>query len=261
MLDQANRRYQASLVPVVALVALLFVPAVADAQNVRTSLCLFGCPEGAPATNHLIVRPIYALSYNTQNRVADWVSYRVTRGAIGIASRLSREPKLDEFGLDTLANEDFLEAEGDLVRSSWVPLVSFAGTPYWDDVNFLSNQVARSSKLNQGAWYGLEWAIRNLANRDEQIFVITGPIFHADGPALTLNTVTSHRVPDAFFKIVANARGEGSVFVFDQTAPVHLHHCEQLSTIDEVERLTGLVFFPEVADFMLQPLESKLGCF
>ena len=54
------------------------------------------------------------------------------------------------------------------------------GTPFWRDVNYLTNSVARTASLSQGAWYGLDWSIRNYVNRQGEVYVVTGPIFDAE---------------------------------------------------------------------------------
>ena len=231
------------------------------AQNYRIAHCYQGCPLGANADNHLIIRPIYALSYNTERKSADWVAYTVSTGSIGIASSLSRQVIADNFVSDTLEAKDFADSESlGLVRTRYVPLVDFAATPYWEDVNYLSNSVARSSGLNQGAWYGLDWAIRNLVNREGEVYVLTGPIYKPQPEAESLLTDTPHRVPDAFFKIVITATGLGAAFIFDQDSPVHVHHCEMRATVDEVERATGLRLFPDQSRPIAGPAYAGLGC-
>ena len=125
------------------------------AQNYNIAHCVGGCPLGGSAENHLIIRPIYALSYNTETKSADWVAYKVSTESIGIASSLPRTPIPDEFVADTLSAIDFLEAESvGLTRAQYVPLVDFAGSPYWNEVNYLTNTVARSPSLSQ-VWIGL----------------------------------------------------------------------------------------------------------
>ena len=227
----------------------------------RIGHCLYGCPQGANSANHLILRPIYALSYNTTNKSADWVAYKISAGSIGIATSLSRRPQPDNYVADTLSEADFASAEdAELLRAQFVALVDFAGTPYWDDVNYLTNAVARKRALNQGAWYGLEWSIRNLVNRGTNVFVLAGPVYKPTPQVSALRTRKSHRVPDAFFKIVITEQGQGSVFLFDQNTPVHVHHCELRSTLAEIEALTGLDFFPENPKLVLDSLDSLLGC-
>lgn len=234
----------------------------AQAAELRIANCLYGCPQGGSAENHLILRPIYALSYNTRNKVADWAAYRITPGSIGIASSLSREPVVDNFVADTLKESDFENAEElGFIRAQLVPLVNFAGTPYWRDVNYLSNAVARSQSLSQGAWYGLEWSIRNLVNREDEVYIVTGPIFRESPEVSSLITRNIHRVPDAFFKIVVSADNRVTAFIFDQNLPVHVHHCDNRASIEEIESATGLKFFPENPGLVEGRLDTSLGCF
>ena len=248
----------------IAALAVLLVASVSQSQaaELRIAHCLYGCPEGSSLENHLILRPIYALSYNTRNKVADWAAYRVTSGSIGIASSLSRAVMIDDFVEETLSAADFINAEeAGLTRAQLVPLVNFAGTPYWNEVNYMSNAVARSRNLSLGAWYGLEWSIRNLVNREREVYVLTGPIFRETPVAANLETQTQHRVPDAFFKIVVSADNRATAFIFDQDLPVHVHHCDTTATIDEIETATGLDFFPENPRLVLGSLDTSLGCF
>jgi endonuclease G len=232
-----------------------------QAAQLRIAHCLYGCPVGSSSESHLILRPIYTLSYNTHNKVADWAAYRVTSGSIGIASSLSRAAMIDDFVEETLSEADFINAEEHgLTRALLVPLVNFAGTPYWNEVNYLSNAVARSRNLSLGAWYGLEWSIRNLVNRESEVYILTGPIFRETPVAASLETQARHRVPDAFFKIVVSADNRATAFIFDQDLPVHVHHCDSRTTIDEIEKATGLEFFSENPRLVSGLLDASLGC-
>lgn len=247
----------------ITVLAVLMVGFMSQSQaaQLRIAHCLYGCPVGSSSESHLILRPIYALSYNTHNKVADWAAYRVTSGSIGIASSLSRAAIIDDFVEETLSEADFINAEEHgLTRALLVPLVNFAGTPYWNEVNYLSNAVARSRNLSLGAWYGLEWSIRNLVNRESEVYILTGPIFRETPVAASLETQARHRVPDAFFKIVVSADNRATAFIFDQDLPVHVHHCDSRTTIDEIEKATGLEFFSENPRLVSGLLDASLGC-
>lgn len=247
----------------ITVLAVLMVGFMSQSQaaQLRIAHCLYGCPVGSSSESHLILRPIYALSYNTHNKVADWAAYRVTSGSIGIASSLSRAAMIDDFVEETLSEADFINAEEHgLTRALLVPLVNFAGTPYWNEVNYLSNAVARSRNLSLGAWYGLEWSIRNLVNRESEVYILTGPIFRETPVAASLETQARHRVPDAFLKIVVSADNRATAFIFDQDLPVHVHHCDSRTTIDEIEKATGLEFFSENPRLVSGLLDASLGC-
>jgi endonuclease G len=233
-----------------------------QAQNLRIVHCLYGCPEGAPAANQLLLRPIYALSYNSQHKSADWVAYRVTAETVGIASSLSRQARADDYVEQTLDSSDFSSAaELNMVQAHYAPLVNFAGTPYWDDVNYLSNAVARSASLSQGAWYGLNWAVRNLVNREAEVYVLTGPLYEQDQPGIRLAIDKPHRIPDGFYKLVVTPAGEAAGFRFSQDTSAGIHHCNLRASIAELEAATGLDFFPGRNRPLTETLYSSLGCF
>jgi endonuclease G len=231
-----------------------------NAQDIANGHCLYGCPSGADPSNDVVIRPIYTVSYNSRNKSADWIAYTVSTGSIGIASSLSRVVKPDEYVEETLAPSDFGESTG-FEFSRFVPLVDFAGTPFWQDANYLTNFVPRTSNLNQGAWYGLNWAIRNAVNRLGEVYIIVGPVYYENPVALQLNTKTTHRVPDAFFKIVVTKTGELSAFLLDQSTPVHVHHCDLESDLEKIESLTGLEILPGSQHQDFESIRSNLGCF
>jgi len=206
------------------------------------------------------------MSYNPANKVADWVAYIVTAGSIGVATNLSRLPLTDPYIPETLHPEDFETSDdraGQLQLNYFAPLVSFAGTPFWQEINYLTNMVPRNSELNRGSWYGLEWAVRNLANRSDGIYVITGPIYDDEISALQQDAAGAgtFRVPSGFFKVIVDNEGRAAAFSFSQDLPFHIHHCEQLTSIAEVELLTGLDLFPELPQLPLGDLSENLGCF
>ena len=262
--DAAGDMCKAKTMPAMLLLGLvlgLLSPA-ASSQVYQIGHCLYGCPLGTDSSNHLLVRAIYALSYNTQTKSADWVAYEISAGSIGIASSLSRETITDDYVAETLQDADFAAAaDSGLIRAQYVPLVGFAATPYWQEVNYLTNAVARSTSLSQGAWYGLDWAIRNLVNREDSVFVVAGPVYYPDQEPRQLPVSTSHRVPDAFFKVIVTPEGRSAAFLLEQDTPVHLHHCEQQSSVEDIEELTGLDLFPELSRPLEPTLHTVLGCF
>ncbi|MFT4862046.1 MAG: endonuclease G [Pseudohongiellaceae bacterium] len=229
--------------------------------DIRNSHCFAGCPVGAGLDNSLIIRSIYTLSHNAQTKVSDWAAYSVSIDSIGIGSNLSRQARPDNYVSSTLDIGDFPEDDsGPFLLGRLVPLLNFAGTPFWQDTNYTSNAIPISRSLNTGAWNGLDWSIRNLVNRVGQVFVITGPIYFSEPQVKSLETMKQHQVPDAFFKVVISESGESSVFLLNQQVQVHTHHCSLLSTMVEVERLTGLVLLADSNQLSGGSLDAALGC-
>ena len=90
--------------------------------------------------------------------------------------------------------------------------------------------------------------------------MVTGPIFDIEENSLVLLTDTPHRVPDKFFKVIVNNLGHTAAFILAQSAAVHVHHCEMIATIDEIEGLTGLDLFPSLNLKSGDSVYSGLGC-
>jgi endonuclease G len=88
------------LMLVVALLVLL--PCLTLAQTAPPRIyCkhfIFGYPLGAPASNPMIIRDLYALSVNGQTKLADWVCYHLTvdetRGTQELKRNWRNEPWL-----------------------------------------------------------------------------------------------------------------------------------------------------------------------
>lgn len=245
---------------ITGLLATSVIFPISTAQDIANGHCLYGCPGGASTSNDVVIRPIYTVSYDSRKKSADWVAYTVSAGSIGIASSLSRDVKPDEFVEDTLNPADFEEST-DFEFARFVPLVDFAGTPFWQDANYLTNFVPRTSNLNQGAWYGLNWATRNAVNRLGEVYIVVGPVYYESQVAQQLDTKVTHRVPDAFFKIILTKSGGMSAFLLDQNTPVHVHHCDLESDPETIEALTGLELFPAGQHQDFESISSNLGCF
>lgn len=233
-----------------------FPLSLAAAEN-----CLQGCPIGSPENNKKIEREIYTLSNNKWTKFADWVAYHVTKDTIGPSKSRYWKPDPDLLPEETLEIGDYKNANRDLKtdRGHQVPLASFSGTPHWRTTNYLSNITPQKSDLNQGAWVKLETAIRRAANNDEGLYVMTGPLYNNSVEQLP-NADEYHKIPTAYWKVVANQEGMVAAFVFKQDLSRSADYCEQILPLNVVERIAELDFFPEVANWPKGSLDIELGC-
>lgn len=250
--------------------AMLLSVAVSDAvgQEVHIVHCFEGrCPDGAPPTNDLIVREIYALSSNDETKFADWVAYRVARETIGTSRSLNRDWETDEF----LDENETLEAGSgraddysgayrahDYNRGHQAPLAAFSGTEFWRETNIYSNITPQLSDLNQGSWMRLETAVRDLAYAQREVWVVTGPVYERAMPALD-NAGEGHSVPSGYWKVLVNRSGDASVFFFDQRTERDADFCDHRATLSDVETRSGLRLFPS-SSIDVGALDTALGC-
>ncbi len=245
------------LTPWVSCLVLLCMPGT-QAQTVHIAHCLHSCPE-AGAANDLVLRHLYAASIDPATGLAEWVAYRVLDGSVGIASLLPRYWLRDELlpadidGPQVSSGPRFFQPDlsdqpdrsyriNEIAfaiedRGRLAPLTSYAGTPYWDELNRLSNMTPIPTPLRQGSWARLEQAINELAGRAGELYIVSGPIFQP-------SSAGSDRVaPIAFFKLVATDAAHVA-FRFPADLPIHASYCAQLSSLAQVEAEIGRRLLP-----------------
>ena len=257
------------------LIVIVAVPTNTTAQEIHADHCMYGCPDGSPESNDLIIRSIYILSSNDTTKFADWVAYRVTKDSIGRTQK--RVWRADPWLADneTLEPEDYKGAFATLKtdRGHQAPLASFTNTPNWELTNYLSNITPQKSALNQGSWVKLENAVRTLAKKPatDAVYVMTGPLYEREMPALP-NADESHRVPSGYWKTITIKKGETikiAAFRFDQETDRKASFCNDMFVTDvrTIERQTGLDFFHDLTQAQQDKIETgpaslltDLGC-
>ena len=109
----------------------------------------------------------------------------------------------------------------------------------------LANMVPQTAELNRGIWEGVESAVRHLAEREGELYVVTGPAF--DGQQLASIGPDGVLVPTSTWKAVYDPRTGGTgVYVCKNT---------QQPTCDTVPvtmliRVVGIDPFPGLPDRM-----------
>lgn len=256
-------------------------------QALYISHCVAACPSGSANSNDLVVRNLYAASVNRDSQLADWVAYRVLADTIGVASLLPREWHSDgllEAGLKVedldnsrrsraIANgsenpdENSYRIAQSLIdvqdRGRLVPMSSFAGTSYWEDMNSLTNMGGMKQDMRLGPWARLDQAVNSLAQQHGELFVISGPLYEIGTSISRLNSadqaLQSHQAV-AFFKLIASAQGQVSVFIFSQQLQQHKPFCTSLSNLNELEQRSSLDLFPRQTQWPIGNLDAALGC-
>lgn len=226
---------------------------------------IYGYPTGTPATNDLIIRDIYTLSSNDTTKIADWVAYRLDKETVTGNAKTTRNWNADPWleGKETLEPNDYKNAYEKLKvdRGHQAPLGSFKGTKYWADTNYLSNITPQKSELNQGPWEKLEEEERSLAKAGNVIYVMTGPLYEKSMPVLP-GADEPHKIPSGYWKIIVlPSKNTNSLkvaaFIFSQDTPKNDIAIGHISTINEIEKRSGLDFLRELPDGIEEKIESS----
>jgi len=231
-------------------------------QEIHCKHWIYGYPYGTPPTNDLIIRDIYALSSNDSTKFADWVAYILTRESISGKNKTrewASDPWLEEN--ETLEPNDYEGANKVLKadRGHQAPLANFSNSPDYYQTNYLSNITPQSADLNQGAWKNLEEFERKLVLIYDTIYVITGPVYEKYIGTLP-NADEKHKIPSGYWKIIIINKNQNLItlaFKMDQNTPRKYDFTKSVTSIDSIEKLTGLDFLWELNDKIEGTIESK----
>ena len=248
------------LILVVLFVVLAFLtPTESEMEDGYNPTYIANLEIPAGGKGEVIEHTGYTLSYNEKYEVPEWVAYELTREEVVTQSVERkdnfREDKAVTTGSATL--NDYKKSGYD--RGHMAPAADFRWSfDAMNDTFYLSNMCPQTHAFNAGIWSDLEEAVRSIAYEDECVYVVTGPVL-TDGPYETIGE-NKVAVPKYFYKVI-----------LDYTAPTikaigfimpHENSKEPLSyfavTVDEVEDITGLDFFPLLPDDEEEKLESSL---
>jgi endonuclease G len=196
-----------------------------------------------------LYRKAYIVSYNKKIKLPNWVAWHLTAAhADGVAKRPGNAFHEDEevpVPRATLA--DYKGSGYD--RGHMCP----AGDNKWNseamyESFLLSNMCPQYKSMNEGVWNDIESSCRVWAKKYGNIYIVTGPIFFRQehkriGPGKLL-------VPEAFYKVVLyynGAKSKGIGFICRNTETKRNKDL-YVNSIDQVERVTGMDFFPSLPD-------------
>lgn len=197
----------------------------------------------------------FRLAFNPSNKTPDWVAWELLgRETDGTTVRS------DRFWQD--ADLEGCPTTGDYARSGYdrghlCPAAEQKWNPKaMEDCFVMANMCPQDHALNSGAWNTLENKERAWAQRDSAIVIVAGPIYEKSDTKRIGESLV--RVPGAFFKVIVapyadNPRGIGFVFP-NMSSPGSMEN--YVTTIDDVEKLTGLDFFYNLPDDIEDKVES-----
>ncbi len=103
----------------------------------------------------------------------------------------------------------------------------------------MSNMSPQLPGFNRVGWRVLEEHVRDLANEYNELYVVTGPIYQGNEGTIG-NGVA---IPSAFYKVILDPSfDEAIAFIVPHRDVSSSELANFITTIDEVERQTGLDF-------------------
>lgn len=212
----------------------------------------------APLSDHpeQILRHVaYILSYNKETKIPNWVAWHLTADhSDGTVSRSNDYREDLDVPSPRATNEDYKNVRW--TRGHMCP----AGDNKWDEramseTFLLSNMCPQTASLNTGLWNRLEQSCRYWAKKYGDLFIVCGPVlFKTEHETIGVNKVV---IPEAFFKVILCLRGTPkSIGFVIRNNDGKKKRDQFVNTVDEVEKITGIDFFPALPDSLENAVES-----
>ncbi|PCJ28396.1 MAG: DNA/RNA endonuclease [Flavobacteriales bacterium] len=213
-------------------------------------------PISVKKKRELIKHTYYQLEYDELHEQAAWVFYKLTPESInGIAERKN---KFKPDKLVVTGSAELIDYKGSgYDRGHLCPAaVMKINQKAMDESFYMSNMSPQLPAFNRGKWKQLESQVRKWVEKEDTLFVVTGPIFSDSLGVIGINKVT---IPAYYYKIIYDPTGEKKMIAF--IMPNHKIEnsiLEYVVTVDEVELKTGLDFFSALPDELELKLESEI---
>lgn len=239
------------LLLIVLLCYLFFVYAQKPSQS--TSLEIPTLHKQDVIIKHLA----YTLSYNEQHEQANWVAYQLT--ADETKKKVSRSNDFEpDLSISTgSANGDDYKGSG-YDRGHLAPAADMGWSEQAMHESFYySNMSPQVPGFNRGIWKYLEEQVRQWAIDNQSVYVVTGPILSKDLITIGANKVS---IPKYYYKVLLDYTQpslKGIAFIMPN-ASSDLSLKTFAVSIDSVEKVTGLDFFPELPDSEEASIEKSL---
>lgn len=206
----------------------------------------------------LLKRTGFTESYNTVNRIPNWVGWNLTSAHTSGAYKRSGVKFHEDFDLpESVRSDNWDYYNSGYDRGHMCP----AGDNKWSedamsDCFLFSNMCPQTRNLNAGDWNELEQKCRKWADEYGSIYIVCGPILYNQRH----KSIGSHHVvvPEAFYKVVLRLgkHPEAIGFIL-KNVKANNPLSSYVNSVDQVERITGIDFFPSLPDAVENKVERE----
>lgn len=210
------------------------------------------------SNTEIVKHTAFTLSYIEKYEQPEWVAYKLTCGMLQGPTK-----RTNKFIADTLVPTGSATAK-DYEKSGYdkghlCPAADMKSSPLlMKECFYMSNMSPQEPSFNRGVWSKLEELVRTWALRDSLIYIATGPIFKDSMKYIGKKNRVA--VPWGFYKVILDYRkghwpkaigfilpncGSGDSLIYFAVS------------VDSVEKVTGIDFFPDLPDILERSIESS----
>jgi endonuclease G, mitochondrial len=209
-------------------------------------------------THQIVMHNGYTLSYSEANEQAEWVAYELKKSELNYNNNEFKRPFFIEDPMVKSGSADWKNYrrsgydKGHLCPAGDRKFSKAA----FEETFYTSNISPQKHNFNDGIWNRLEQKVRYWASKYDGIYVVTGGVLTKNLETIGFEDVT---VPDYFYKVLLDYdNGNYRMIAFlvpneDSEKPLY----EFVVSVDQVEKMTGIDFFPKLDDKVEVGLEKN----
>ena len=213
----------------------------------------------APLENEILARHVaFVSSYNSEHRQPNYVTHVILKDILYGNQTRSNDFRPDPFIKKNMSDSiDYWNSGYD--RGHLAASADFKwNRKALSESYFYSNIIPQHPQLNQGAWNKLEMQVREWAIENSELIVVTGPVLQSNLPKLPQGSFKVS-IPEYIYKIVLDyypPQYKAIAFLYpNKSVPYELE--KHVVSIDSLEKLTGIDFFPKLIDSLENILEMQ----
>lgn len=207
-------------------------------------------------TGQIVKHDYFTLSYKEKYEQAEWVAYEMKRNYVK-SSNFQRpyfieDPKVKTRSADWRNYKKSGYDKGHLCPAGDMEFEINA----YNDTFFTSNISPQLHDFNSGVWNRLEQKVRYWATKYDGVYVVTAGVLNSN-----LKTIGKEKVavPNYFYKILlGKSNGTYKMIAFlvpnaKSDKPLY----DFVVSVDSIEKMTGIDFFPKLDDKTENTLEKS----
>jgi len=263
-----KNKYTYTILTIIITVIIYYTNAYLDKKNehypktevkVDTSKNEFDSSFFPSSTTGAIVKhTYYILSYSEKHEQAEWVAYVLKKSQI-VKNDFKRPYFVEDRKVKTHSADWRNYKKSGYDKGHLCP----AGDRKFDynafHETFLTSNISpQNHEFNRGIWNRLEQKTRYWAKKYDGVFIITGGVLEKG-----LKTIGDEQVsvPKYFYKIIIDSsKGAYKAIAFlipNKASSTSFY--DYVVSIDEIEKVTGIDFFPMLEDTLENKLESQIN--
>jgi endonuclease G, mitochondrial len=203
----------------------------------------------------IIEHTYFKLAYSEMHEQAIWVFYMLTPEFLNSSIYRTNDFRVDpEIETGSATPEDYKGSGYD--RGHLCPAADMKiNESSVSESFFMSNISPQEPEFHRQIWGKLELQVREWAKKEDTIVVVAGPIFRNNKGTIGANRVT---IPGYYYKIVFDLTRKKKMIALVFKNSYEKRPVENwVVSVDSVEKLTGIDFFPGLPNEVENKLESN----